>query len=218
MKRIIVVAVALAFVLLSAGAALAGIKDSKHDMRTHLNVTANSGYDEVCVYCHTPHSANQSAGQLWNHSNTAVVSYAVYTSSTMNATPSVLPGAGSLVCLSCHDGTVAVDSMVNSPNYPGGAVTSKNVALDGSKLIVSQGGKIGTDLTNDHPIGFAYPASGTQEAGLNDISTLSTISVRLVGGTQVECSSCHDAHNTVNMPFLRSSNAGSNLCLVCHNK
>lgn len=34
----------------------------------------------------------------------------------------------------------------------------------------------------------------------------------------VECGSCHDPHNTANGTFLRQSNAGSAICLTCHNK
>ena len=101
MKRTIVVAVALAFVLLSAGAALAGIAGSKHDMRSW--VTGETlGYNEVCVYCHTPHSSS-TAAQLWNRTNGTTLSYTVYTSSTMNAAPGQ-PGAGSKLCLSCQIG------------------------------------------------------------------------------------------------------------------
>ena len=35
---------------------------------------------------------------------------------------------------------------------------------------------------------------------------------------RVECASCHDPHNTTNGTFLRRTNAGSGLCLTCHNK
>jgi predicted CXXCH cytochrome family protein len=216
MKRIIVVSVALAFVLLSAGAALAGIAGSKHDMRTHITGEAQ-GYDEVCVYCHTPHSGNLAA-QLWNRTNPANGGYTPYTSSTMNATPSGTIGAGSLLCMSCHDGILAVDALYNLPNYGNAANNiSGGVALDGAKKL--QGAALmGTDLRNDHPIGFTYPALGV-DSGLVNIATVATSTyVRLIGGTQVECASCHDAHNTVTMPFLRSTNQGSQLCLACHLK
>jgi len=216
MKRIIVVTVALAFVLLSAGAALAGIKDSKHDMRTHMSSAATGGYDEVCVYCHTPHSAS-TAAQLWNHSVASTPTYTVYGSATMNATMGQ-PGAGSLLCLGCHDGTVAVDSMVNSPNLGAVGGFNNTTVSSATKKIISAGANFGTDLSNDHPVGFAFDnglfvADGT----LNDPASIGTTSVRLISG-QVECATCHDAHNTVTMPFLRSTNQGSQMCLVCHNK
>lgn len=42
----------------------------------------------------------------------------------------------------------------------------------------------------------------------------------IAGGDQpyVECATCHDPHTAVNPTFLRTSNAGSALCLACHNK
>jgi len=220
MKRIIVVTVALAFVLLSAGAAMAAISGSKHDMRTHLVVGAGSGYDEVCVYCHTPHSAS-TAAQLWNRTTPANGTYAPYTSSTMDAVPTSTIGAGSLLCMSCHDGTIAVDAMVNTPNYPGAAVTDGASAGVGATKLVEGAALMGTDLSNDHPIGFDYGVSATAEGptGLIALATVaSSTYVRLIAGTQVECATCHDAHNTVTMPFLRSTNQGSLLCLRCHVK
>jgi predicted CXXCH cytochrome family protein len=215
MKRTIVVAVALAFVLLSAGVALAGIADSKHDMRTHMSTAATGGYNEVCVYCHTPHSASTQA-QLWNHSVTTTPTYTVYGSATMNSTVGQ-PGSGSLLCLGCHDGTVAVDSMVNSPNA--GAVGTFGGAVDsGTKRITSLGGNFGLDLSNDHPVGMPYTdVIAGQDGYLNTVASLGTTSVRLISG-QVECATCHDAHNTINATFLRSTNVGSAMCLVCHNK
>jgi len=212
MKRTIVVAVALAFVLLSAGAAFAGIAGSKHDMRTWLTDEAvGEGYDEVCVYCHTPHSAS-SAAQLWNRTGVAIGSYMVYTSSTMNATPGQ-PGAGSQLCLSCHDGTIAVNNLVNPPNNaPSGAPTDYFIANTNAAYM-------GTDLTNDHPIGLDYGQSASGDAGLIPIGTVTTAgTVRLISGTQVECASCHDAHNATAVPFLRTSNVESLLCTACHLK
>lgn len=219
MKRTIVAVVALAFVLLSAGAALAGIAGSKHDMRTHLT-GQTGGYDEVCVYCHTPHSS-ATAAQLWNHTGT-VASFTTYTNTygTLDATMGA-PGAGSLLCLSCHDGTVAVDAMVNLPNY-GVAGTNNSTFLTAKAINNTSGAYMGTDLTNDHPIGFNYDAAlVTADGSLVDATTVGNSTyVRIIGGVggKVECASCHDAHNTVTMPFLRSTNAGSQLCLQCHNK
>jgi predicted CXXCH cytochrome family protein len=222
MKRIIVVAVALAFVLLSAGSALAVISGSKHDMRTHLTAGSfNGGYDEVCVYCHTPHSSSMAA-QLWNHTGTSAV-FTPYTSATMNVAPSVTPGPGSLLCLSCHDGTQAVDTLVNPPNVgtPGTNLVTGN--LNAAKKLAAGSALMGTDLTNDHPVGFTY-GGGTEsvEITAGTLKSLVTVqgytSVRLIGGTQVECATCHDAHNQTYAPFLRSTNQGSQLCLACHIK
>ena len=218
MKRIIVTVVALAFVLLSAGAALAAISGSKHDMRTHM-ASVSGGYDEVCVYCHTPHGANPAA-PLWNHSMSAPTGFTVYSnavSSTMQATTGQ-PGPGSLLCLSCHDGTMAIDSMANPPLT--GAATGKAAGTVIGKKITSGMALLGTNLSNDHPIGFSYSSAITNgDTGLVALLTVqSNTLVRLINGTQVECSSCHDAHNSTASPFLRAANTGSALCIACHAK
>ena len=63
---------------------------------------------EICIFCHTPHNANP-AVPLWNHSMAAGVNYQTYTSSTMAAQVG-LPTGSTKLCLSCHDGTVAIGS------------------------------------------------------------------------------------------------------------
>ncbi len=74
-------------------------------------------YGEVCVYCHTPHGANTTiAAPLWNRTN-AATTYTVYelTGSLRSGNAVTQPGANSVTCLSCHDGTLAVDSIINMP-------------------------------------------------------------------------------------------------------
>ncbi|MHB9139851.1 MAG: cytochrome c3 family protein [Victivallaceae bacterium] len=184
------------------------------------------------------------------------------------------PGAASLACLSCHDGQTAIDSIVNMPGsgrYDAAQMTTQNTAfLDawpgtqatGSHVGLSDPGcvschkpgvpgatdftvfAIGTDLTNDHPVGITFPAvSGpgtdfrtpggvkgtTRYFDDNGNGKFDTADVRLYdagGVVQVECASCHDPHGvpsagpgSVFKPtFLRVSNAGSVLCLTCHDK
>lgn len=73
-----------------------------------------SDYGQICVYCHTPHGASVTYRlPLWNRT-IQPTSYQLYASSLM--TQSVTqPGLNSLACLSCHDGQVAVDSIINMP-------------------------------------------------------------------------------------------------------
>src|SRR5271157_1334830 len=59
----------------------------------------------VCVYCHTPHNANPTPG-LWNR-DTAGVTYQIYASDTMLAKVHQ-PTNSSRLCLSCHDGILAL--------------------------------------------------------------------------------------------------------------
>jgi predicted CXXCH cytochrome family protein len=106
----------------------------------------------------------------------------------------------------------------------GGAAGSSTMATDAA-------GYVGQDLSDDHPIGFTYDSAlSVADPGLNDPSATDAgvtlkpgnIDVALLFGAsddQMECASCHDAHDAEGITsFLRKSNAGSDLCLTCHNK
>jgi len=183
---------------------------------------------EICVACHTPHNSDTGVtdAPLWNHTVTTA-SYTLYTNpGTLNAT-TAQPSGVSKLCLSCHDGTVAIDSIVNSPLVS--PLPATNI-MSGDSVVGGDG------LNNDHPISFAYNAAlATADGALHDpTSTTTTIGtgtdsktdfiseVMLFGANkdQVECATCHDVHNkfTDGGKLLRISNAGSGLCLTCHNK
>ncbi len=94
-----------------------------------------NNYGEVCVYCHTPHGANQTiAAPLWNRTIKAT-NYQTYdelgTTSLTQAVTST-PGYASLTCLSCHDGQTAIDSVINMPGSGMGLIsqqTTQNTAF-----------------------------------------------------------------------------------------
>lgn len=176
-------AFALGTVLASA-TAFAGIAATKHNLSTGgtgtVHVTA--GTDEICVFCHTPHGSDISAPvPLWNKALPTGVGYTTYkslNSSTIDG--EILPvGSISLACLSCHDGTQAMDNIINAPGSGGysakgggplglsytWAGTGTNVDTDGKMINGVDGGgtniaNIGTDLRNDHPIGVQYCGGG----------------------------------------------------------
>ncbi|MCX6154510.1 MAG: cytochrome c3 family protein [Candidatus Kapabacteria bacterium] len=181
--------------------ASAGISGSKHDF--HSASWNTNG--EICQPCHTPHNASTVEKPLWNH-QLSTQSFTVYTSTTTDATIGA-PSASSKLCLSCHDGVTAID---NFGGRTDGVITMGSVGT-GS-------GNLGTALTNDHPVSFAYDAAlFAADAGLKDPASAG-ISPLLKSG-KVECSSCHDVHNTANRSHLLVvSNASSALCLTCHNK
>jgi hypothetical protein len=80
-----------------------------------VRTIAPGGTDEVCVFCHTPHFTNTDMvdAPLWNRMNSGAV-FTPYDSSTLDSKPGQ-PGGNSMACLSCHDGTVALDALVNAP-------------------------------------------------------------------------------------------------------
>ncbi len=179
------------------------IAGSAHD----FSGEAWNGSGEICLPCHTPHNALSTLVPLWNH-DTSASTFTLYSSVTLDATVGQ-PSAASLACLSCHDGTVALDSF-------GG--NTGNVFIGG-------GDNLGTDLSNDHPVSFTYDAAlATLDGGLHDPSTVNsglggTIDADLLLGAKMECASCHDVHNSSGLAgLLRIDNAASALCLTCHDK
>jgi predicted CXXCH cytochrome family protein len=127
------------------------------------------------------------------------------------------PGSTSKLCLSCHDGTVAVNSF-------GGTVGT--TFLTGTK-------NFGTALSNDHPIGITYDdalvtADGALQAttaavtiGSGTKTRVGTVQSNLLYTNKVECASCHDVHNTFSTAsgkLAKVTMAGSALCNACHVK
>lgn len=197
-----------------------GIKNSHHDFSG-----ASWSNGEMCLPCHIPHNANVTVpdSPLWNHELSGAP-YDVYTSSTLNSFPGQ-PSGKSKLCLSCHDGTVAIENHSGNTN--------------GTRYIA--GGKIGTNLMDDHPISFIYDSDlASRDGGLYDPSTTmsglgGTIAKDLLDqGRNLECSTCHDVHvarntqgcsgchfvhgMTTRTLSLRIDNAGSAFCLTCHKK
>lgn len=265
------------------------ISSSKHNLGStgtagNNKVTGSgaTGTAEICVFCHTPHAADVSTVglPLWNKALPATGTYTVYSSSTMDAsrandgvTGSTSVGSVSLACLSCHDGTQAMDNILNAPGSGGYDATgggangllwtwaaTARADADGKMLNAGDSlSMLGTDLTNDHPIGMRYCGGGytTAAAGSSagagdcvDKDFFAPVSAVIAGqrvfwvdsgtvaatrdkadmilfnrtfadatfGPSVECASCHDPHNAANGTFLRKTNAGSAVCLACHNK
>lgn len=165
-----------------------------------LHVTAPSG---TCVFCHTPHNASATRA-LWNKS-LPPTTYQLYTSSTTKATLNQ-PTGSSRLCLSCHDGIVALESLRAPP---------KGVTLTALGTITGRS-LIGTNLSADHPISFLYNSALAAARGdLVDPLSLPA-SIHLDDGGQLQCTSCHDPHENRRPLFLRMDNTNGALCTACH--
>jgi len=210
--------------LIASGVAYAGIASTKHNLSTSGTGTVKSTDEtEICIFCHTPHQAIKNDNiPLWNHTLSAEASYGVYTSPTFDGGSTVQDLGGtnaataavSNLCLSCHDGTVAINSLNNPSNALGANPTMTGTGAGG--VIPAGPANIGNDLSDDHPVNFLYDnALASADGSLNAPSSLT--GVRLFNG-YVQCASCHDPHESVNPAFLRVDNTGSALCLKCHNK
>lgn len=206
--------IVLAATALASPALAQTIVGTEHDLSAALPTS-----QEICVFCHTPHQPDTPAvfdvDPLWNHTMSTVASYGVYASDTLNAIPGDIGGgtAVSNLCMSCHDGTVGIGSLLNEPNISGGEETPSN-----STTLMSGNALLGTDLTNDHPINFIYDtALATADGELEDPAANTTVADLLFAGS-LQCASCHDPHDDTFLPFLRLDNHQSGLCLTCHVK
>lgn len=217
MKKVLIIALCLLFVI--ASVAVAGIKNSKHDLSSSGGQnTRSTNVDEICVFCHTPHASNTSmtAAPLWNRSdnNTTWQNTSAYSSSTMNGTSSTPANANAIskACLSCHDGNVGDETLVNGP----GSGTGSSISWQNNTFSTVANLNDSAGLTNDHPIGLNMATISSADPGIYNAPQNS--SLRLFNGL-VECATCHSVHNsTTYQPFLAMDNAGSAMCLACHNK
>lgn len=160
----------------------------------------------ACIYCHVPHNGSSTV-PLWNQS-LSTSQYLLYPGSTDNPNSPTTVGQASVLCLSCHDGSVAV---------------GQSVALGTLQVQGSLTDNFGSKLTGSHPF--------SMQPQLKDDTTLvSTLvashttkdpSVSLINNN-VECSTCHDVHNQYkdkrSLQFLVRDNTASKLCFACHDQ
>lgn len=198
----------LTFILLYSPVAYTGIASTKHNLSVSGPGTVKaSSEQEICIFCHTPHNAAPQP-PLWNRTSSGNI-YTPYSSSTIISSPGQ-PTGTSILCLSCHDGTVALGNVLSRAapiNMAGGVTTMPQGATH-----------LGTDLSDDHPVSFAFtPGLASQRGELVNPSSL-TGPVKLDSNSQLQCTSCHDPHNDANGKFLVMANTASALCQVCHIK
>ncbi len=192
---------------------------SKHDLSVSGGSSVKAAtMTEVCVFCHTPHDANPSR-PLWNHQPSAVANYTTYGSSsfdsgTVAATYNTFagraapqPSGSAKLCLSCHDGTIALGATINDGT----------IAMSGTGFVPATA-NLGTDLSNDHPVSFARSTADTQV-----IDPPAGDAVKLEATTRfIQCASCHDPHtervDAATGKFLVKANRGSVICTSCHTK
>src|SRR5574337_590173 len=258
MKRYAVCTMLFFLITLAATAASAlQVLNSKHDLSSGSTAsvkssTAAGGTDQICVFCHTPHNAKSDA-PLWNKTSSTAV-YLLYNKAFSDVLANLGGGsypdsedpsnsaslgyaqhAKTRICLSCHDGTIALGSLVNLP-----APLVSNVTMQGPNLTADyrltsgSASYLGTDLTDDHPVAIQYQ-SGALAGKDPELILPVTGNVRLYGldaqgravsnattngsnGSYVECTSCHNAHDNQYGSFLVGANDGSKLCFNCHKK
>ncbi len=176
------------FSMLYASSAFALITMSRHNLSSTHPTGAQYGAvyttatTEVCVFCHTPHGGTADA-PLWNRAMATAGTYTPYTSTTMDAPVIGQPGGISLACLSCHDGTIAMDALRNQPGSGAiitGSASSAGWTFNGLTGTQTAGGanslpedgritNLTQNLADDHPISIRYANYGgtTLDPGFN---------------------------------------------------
>ncbi len=179
---------------------------------------------QICVFCHTPHGAAETPGPLWNRALSGAV-YDTYSSGSLDAAigpgaPLQQPTGISKLCLSCHDGTMAIGAVnVLNGSFTDQIGTTEDIAMTGTSAggtIAEGAGRltgysrfIGTSLSNDHPISMTYDtALALKDGEMRDPAVEDYIGTRVAGtrspiiplqddaggNGQVQCNACHDPH------------------------
>jgi len=185
------------------------IEGSRHDLsvRGPGPVKATSER-EVCLFCHATHiQDSDSPHPLWNQKLSTVTAYTPYSSSTYRQRNNEI-SARSKLCLSCHDGTVAI----------GQTYASGKIAVQGA---LPSADNLGTDLSRSHPFGFTMPAmdDGEIQVSLTASPPLTSDPAVELFDNKIECVTCHDPHKPnldTAVQFMVRSNDHSALCVACH--
>ena len=135
---------------------------------------------QICVFCHTPHLAESTVGPLWNR-QLSNATYQTYTSGSLDSARPGLnpnfaaqalqqPNGVSKLCLSCHDGTMAIGAVnVLNGTTTDRVGTTEDIAMQGTgpggTMAPGEGATtgftryLGTNLTNDHPISVRFDSN-----------------------------------------------------------
>jgi len=173
---------------------------------------------EICKFCHIPHSAIVS-NPLWGHA-LSEAEYAVPELGRRDIRePAPQPDGSSRLCLSCHDGTVALGDV---------AGLERPLRMQGAeRLTPGRRGFLGTDLTGDHPISFVVPKAPPALTGDQDMAfvpldvILEDDDVELDAAGKMQCTTCHDPHADRHyvpgqVPRFWVKSTVNEVCLTCH--
>jgi hypothetical protein len=219
-RRLAALSAALASTAAAAIAQQTGVSATLHNLSVSGpgEIRAQSE-TEVCKFCHIPHQAVVSQA-LWGHALSTADRYQVPTIRRGGVTaPAPQPDGSSRLCLSCHDGTVALGEV--------GRGTSR-IAMGGSqRLDRGRRSHLGVDLSGSHPVSFVVPEADPAAGSGSDMTlrplalVTSDPDVKLDGQGKMQCTTCHDPHQDRHyrpgsVPHFWVKPTVSEVCLTCH--
>lgn len=174
---------------------------------------------EVCKFCHIPHNPVVTE-PLWGH-RLSTQQYAMPRSPSVGPRVQLggQPDGSSRLCLSCHDGTVALGDVAGQAGP---------IPMVGTqRLSPGRPGFLGTDLSGSHPISFVVPDGEPPDATDRDmgIRPLAAIhadpDVKLDAQGKMQCTTCHDAHadryhQPGDVPRFWIKPTVAEVCITCH--
>jgi hypothetical protein len=168
-----------------------------------------------CTYCHAPHSGLATGRALWNQTLSKAV-YNFYTSPTYVAKgeqgrqPTV--GSDTNLCLSCHDGTIAVGNSIVS-----GQVTMAGQMNSNDQFLLNT-----PNLMASHPqdlVSIKDAPDLFDQLASKGLTADPTGAIKLINGN-IECTSCHNPHvqakDLIAQYFLVKDSSSGAMCLACH--
>jgi predicted CXXCH cytochrome family protein len=190
-------------VCLAAGPTPYDMINTKHNLSMSGTGTIRAvSEDRICVFCHTPHNSAP-LSPLWNKTLQPQV-YVVYASPTLKAGPLPQPSGPTKLCLTCHDGTIAMGAVLN----PAGGIGM----LGSGFPPLGSLSQFGLDLSTHHPVSFPYHTALPND----QLAPSPPFDLVFGGSDEVHCTTCHDPHNDLYGKFLLKDNRFSSLCITCH--
>jgi hypothetical protein len=221
LRNAVLLGAALWLVGSAVGAQFEGVAGTLHNLSAQGPGEIRSLTEtEVCKFCHVPHSAEEPV-PLWGHAlSEARYEVPQLRAGRVVAEPAPQPDGSSRLCLSCHDGTVALGDIAGEP--------SPIPMVGGERLGPSRPGHIGTDLSGSHPVSFVVrdldvdTFDRESDMGLRPLGAMqSDDRVRLDAEGKMQCTTCHDPHSDRfyqpgRVPRFWVKATVSEVCLTCH--